>query len=75
MAGKLAALERGEIDTLILQALICKLIEKNVLSPSDVTALLTDAAMRLGEPESSLTPEAARTVVEEELAPAFLGRS
>lgn len=74
MTGKLAPLEHGEIDTLILQALICKLIEKGVLSPGDVTALLTDAAMRLGEPAGSLTPEAARTLVEEELAPAFLGR-
>lgn len=75
ITGKLAPLERGEIDTLILQALICKLMAKGMLSPEDVKALLLDAAMHLGEPASSLTPEAARDIANEQLAPAFLGGS
>ena len=75
MIRELAPLERGEIDTFILQALICKLIAKGILSPDDVKALLLDAAMRSGAPADSLTPEAARSIVEEELAPAFLGGS
>jgi hypothetical protein len=73
MTEKVARLAHGEIDVLILQALVRKLVAKGVLSPDDVRALLFDAATRLDLVGSDLTPEAAHVVVEEELAPAFLG--
>jgi hypothetical protein len=68
MIGKASPLAHGEIDVLILQALVRKLIVKGVLSPDDVRALLFDAAKR-----GDLTPETARVIVEEDLVPAFLG--
>ena len=73
MIEKLAPLAHGEIDTLILQALVRKLVVKRILSPDDVRALLLDAATRLDLVGNPITPEAARDIVEEELAPAFLG--
>jgi len=73
MIQKAAPLAHGEIDVLILQALVRKLIAKGVLSSDDVRALLFDAATRLDLVGSDLTPEAARVVVEEDLALAFLG--
>jgi Mrp family chromosome partitioning ATPase len=73
MIEKAAPLAHGEIDVLILQALVRKLIAKGVLSSDDVRALLFDAAARLDLVGSDLTPEAARVFVEEDLAPAFLG--
>jgi hypothetical protein len=73
MIEKEAPLAHGEIDVLILQALVRKLIAKGVLSSDDVRALLFDAATRLDLVGSDLTPEAARVIVEEDLAPAFLG--
>jgi hypothetical protein len=73
MIGKASPLAHGEIDALILQALVRKLIVKGVLSPDDVRALLFDAATRLDLVGSDLTPETARVIVEEDLAPAFLG--
>lgn len=73
MIQKAAPLAHGEIDVLILQALVRKLIAKGVLSSDDVRALLFDAATRLDLVGSDLTPEAARVVVDEDLAPAFLG--
>jgi hypothetical protein len=47
MTEKVASLAHGEIDVLILQALVRKLIEMGVLSPDDVKALLFEAATRL----------------------------
>jgi hypothetical protein len=73
MTEKAVPLERGEIDVLILRALVRKLVAKGVLSPGDVRALLFDAATRLDLVGSDLTPEAAHIIVEEDLAPAFLG--
>ena len=73
MIGKASPLAHGEIDVLILQALVRKLIVKGVLSPDDVRALLFDAATHLDLVGSDLTPETARVIVEEDLAPAFLG--
>lgn len=73
MVEPLAPLGHGEIDTLILQALVRKLVERDVLSPEDVRALLFDAATRLNIDGSEQTPEAAHNIVEEDLAPAFLG--
>jgi hypothetical protein len=63
----------GEVDVLILRALVRKLIEKGVLSPDDVRALLFEAATRLDLVGSKLTPRTAHTIVQEDLAPAFLG--
>lgn len=61
------------IDVLILQALVRKLVAKGLLSPDDVRALLFEAATRLDIDGSQQTPQAAREMVEESLAPAFLG--
>jgi hypothetical protein len=46
MTEKLASLSHGEVHVLILQALVRKLIEKSVLSPDNVNALLFEAATR-----------------------------
>jgi hypothetical protein len=73
MIEKAAPLGHGKIDVLILQALVRKLVANGVLSPDDVRALLFEAATRLDPVGSDLTPEAARILVEEDLAPAFLG--
>jgi hypothetical protein len=69
----LGALGHGEIDALILRALVRKLIARGVLSPDDVRAVLFDAATHLDLVGSDLTAETASTIVEEDLAPAFLG--
>jgi hypothetical protein len=73
MVEKLAPPGHGEINTLVLQALVRKLVAMGVLSPDDVRALLFDAATRLDVVGSEQTPQAARTIVEEDLAPVFLG--
>lgn len=73
MADNLAALGQGRIDVLVLQALVRKLVEKGVLSREDVEALLFDAATRLDVLGSPQTPQSARSMVESDLAPAFLG--
>ena len=64
---------RGELDPLILRALVRKLVVKGVLSRDDVRALLLDAAEGLDPVGGELTPDAARIIVEEDLLPAFLG--
>jgi len=63
----------GDIETLVLRALVRKLIAKQLLSEADVRALLLDAAENLDVAGGRLTPEAARDIVEEDLAPAYLG--
>ena len=73
MTEKVASLAHGELDVLILQALVRKLIEKGVLSPDDVKALLFEAATRLDLVGGKQTPQAAHIMVQEDLAPAFLG--
>jgi len=73
MTEKAASLAHGELDVLILQALVRKLIEKGVLSPDDVKALLFEAATRLDLVGGKQTPQAAHIMVQEDLAPAFLG--
>ena len=73
MIEKASSLAHGEIDVLILQALVRKLVAKGVLSPDDVRAVLFDAATHLDLVGSDLTPEAANVLVEEDLVPAFLG--
>jgi len=73
MIEKARSLGHGEIDVLILQALVRKLVAKGVLSPDDVQSLLFEAAKGLNLVGSELTAEAARIIVQEDLAPAFLG--
>lgn len=73
MVGRFTALGHGEIDSLILQALVRKLVSKNVLSSDDVRTLLFEAATHLDLVGSDQTPQAARIVVEEDLVPVFLG--
>jgi hypothetical protein len=75
MIEKATPLAHGEIDVLILQALVRKLVLKGVLSSDDVRALLFDAAMRLDLVGSDLTPQAAHVIVEEDLAPAYVART
>jgi len=74
MTAKVASLAHGELDVLILQALVRKLIEKGLLSPDDVKALLFEAATRLDLVGSEQTRQAAHIIVQEDLAPAFLGK-
>lgn len=66
-------LAHGEIDVLILQALVRKLVAKGVLTPDDVRSMLFEAAKNLDLVGSELTTEAANIIVQEDLAPAFLG--
>jgi len=73
MTEKVASLAHGEVDVLILQALVRKLIEKGVLSPDDVKTLLFEAVTRLDLVGNELTPQAAQIIVQEDLLPAFLG--
>ena len=72
MVEKAMSIGHGEIDSLILRAMVRKLVAKGTLSPDDVRAMLFDAAKDLDLVGSELTPQAARIVVEEDLAPAFL---
>lgn len=74
MIEKPTSLAHGEIDTLILQALVRKLVAKGVLTPDEVKALLFEAATHLDLVGDEQTPQAAHMIVEEDLAPAFLGR-
>lgn len=72
MADKIPSFGRGDIESLILQFLVRKLIAKSVLSPDDVRDLLVEAATHINLEGSEQTPQAARTIVTEDLAPAFL---
>ena len=74
MVEKAAPPGHGELDALILQALVRKLVVKGVLAPDDVRALLLDAAKGIDLVGSELTSEAAHIIAEEDLLPAFLGR-
>jgi polyhydroxyalkanoate synthesis regulator phasin len=72
MVEKTISIGHGQVDALILRALVRKLVAKGALSPDEVRAMLFDAAKHLDLVGGELTPEAARIVVEEDLAPAFL---
>lgn len=73
MNEALAAQRRGDTDTLVLQALVRKLVAKGVLTQDDVRSLLFDAAKQMNEVGSEQTDPEARNMVNEDLAPAFLG--
>lgn len=64
---------RSEIDTLVLRTLVRKLVEKGVLSADDVKSLLFAAAKAMDEVGGAPTDQVARTMVDEDLAPDFLG--
>ncbi|WP_235999565.1 hypothetical protein [Bradyrhizobium uaiense] len=66
-------LGNGPIVGLVLEALVRTLIAKNVLSSDDVRALLFEVATRLDVEGSPQTPQAAKIMVDEDLAPVFLG--
>lgn len=72
MNEALAAQRRGDIDTRVLQALVRKLVAKGALTPDDVRSLLFDAAKRMNEVGSEQTDQAAWSMVDQDLAPAFL---
>jgi hypothetical protein len=63
MIKKAMSFGHGEIDVLIVQALVRKLVAKGVLSPDDVRSLLLDAAKGLDLVGSELTAEAAHIIV------------
>jgi hypothetical protein len=73
MAERSAVPGHGEINSLILQAMVRKLVAKGVLSSDDVRAILFDAATRLDLVGSEQTPQAAHVMVQEDLIPVFLG--
>jgi hypothetical protein len=73
MIEKATPLAHGEIDVLILQALVRKLVAKGLLTPDDVRSMLFEAAKGLDPVGGVLTSEAAQIIVQEDLAPAFLG--
>jgi len=66
-------LGNGPIVGLVLEALVRTLIAKSALSSDDVRALLFEAATRLDVEGSPQTPQAAKIMVDEDLAPVFLG--
>ncbi|WP_089174533.1 hypothetical protein [Bosea sp. AS-1] len=66
---------RGNIDGLVLRMLVRKLVAKGVLTQDDVRALLFEAAKRMDEVGSEQTDQAAWSMVNEDLAPSFLGGS
>lgn len=71
MVDKLAPIGHGEINALILQALVHRMVAKNLLSVEELRELLFDAATRLDLDGGPQTPQAARLIVEEDLMPAF----
>jgi len=73
VAEKVDSLAHGEVDVLILQTLVRKLIEKSVLSPDDAKALLFEAVTQLDLVGRDLTPQTAQIIVQVDLLPAFLG--
>lgn len=74
MAERFTAPGHGEIDGLILQALVRKLVAKGILSSDDVKDMLFEAATHMDLMGGAQTPQAARIMVEEDLVPVFLGK-
>lgn len=72
MNEALAAWGRGNIEALVLRALVRKLVARGVLTQDDVRSLLFDAAKQMNEVGSEQTDQAAWSMVNEDLAPAFL---
>lgn len=63
----------SDMDSLVLRALVRKLMTKGLLSEDDVRTLLLDAAKDVDVGGGPLTIQAARDIVAEELAPQYLG--
>jgi len=72
MNEALAAQRRGDIDALVLRAMVRKLVAVGVLTQDDVRSLLFDAAKQMNEVGSEQTDRAAWSMVDQDLAPAFL---
>ena len=66
------SLGHRDLESLILRALVRKLVEKKLLSAEDVRTLLFDAARGLDIVGGTLTPQAARDIVNEDLIRPFL---
>lgn len=64
---------RGNLESLVLRALVRKLVGTGLLSEDDGRALLFDAAKRMNEVCSEQTDQVARSMVKEDLSPTFLG--
>jgi hypothetical protein len=62
----------GNMNRLILEALVRALVAKGIFSPDDVRAILLDAVAHLERFGDALTPQAARDIVDQQLAPGFL---
>jgi hypothetical protein len=74
MAERFAAPGHGPLDSLILQALVRKLVAKGVLSPDEVRDMLFEVATHADLVGGEQTPQVARIMVEEDLLPVFLGK-
>jgi hypothetical protein len=66
-------LGRRDIDPLVLRALVRKLVDKGLLSEDDVRTLLFEAARGLAIVGGTLSPQATRDIVNEDLIRPFLG--
>lgn len=66
-------LGKRDIQSLVLRALVRKLIEKNLLTADDVRSLLLEAARGLDIVGGKLTARAAENIVECDLVRPFLG--
>ncbi len=64
---------RGNIDGRVLRMLVRELVAKGVLTQDEVRALLFDVAKQIDEVCSPQTDQAAWSMVNEDLAPDFLG--
>ena len=64
-------LEDHELEPLILRALVRRLVERKILSKSDVEALLVDAASRVDIYGGHLTKGATDEIVKSELLASF----
>ena len=66
-------MQETPIEHLVLRGLVRKLIAKDLISTDDLRAILLEAAVHQDVVGGQQTPQAARTAVEEDLLPAFLG--
>jgi polyhydroxyalkanoate synthesis regulator phasin len=75
MNGAQAMQGRGNIDALVLRMLVRTLVAKGVLTQDEVRTLLFETAKQMNEVGSEQTDQAAWSMVNEDLAPHFLGQA
>lgn len=63
-----------ETSNHILQMLVRKLIQKNLISEQDVRDLLLEAALRNNGADGTVSAQAAQEIATGELFPAFFGQ-